>query len=198
MNFLGKKKQRTPKQIKIRFWIATGLVALMAFVCILPHGGRKREPNDKEDIIKTMDAQLQSFIGSDVRFPSGTILESVEAPQLVDEPGEGRMLLEETTRQLEMYETMEKEGVRFPEGTLARLRSTADSLKAAADVDGYVQYHVRRIKAVLPDGREMTGFQKTKKDLSSSTITNLVEKPSSGEAAEKELQKILTNQTQNQ
>ena len=198
MNFLGKKKQRTPKQIKIRFWIATGLVALMAFVCILPHGGRKRGANDKEDVVKTMDAQLQSFIGSDVRFPSGTALEGVEAPQLVDEPGESRMLLEETTRQLEMYKTMEKEGVRFPEGTLTRLRSRADSLKTAADVDGYVQYHVRRIKAVLPDGREMTGFQKTKRDLSSSTITNLVEKPSSVEAAEKELQEILTNQTQNQ
>ena len=108
------------------------------------------------------------------------------------------MLLEETARQLEMYKTMEKEGMRFPEGTLARLCSRADSLKAAADVDGYVQYHVRRIKAVLPDGREMTGFQKTKRDLSSSTITNLVEKPSSDEAAEKELQEILTNQTQNQ
>ena len=189
MNIFGKKKQRTQKQVRIRFWIAAGVVALMVIVCLLPSG--KKRAADGDDVLETMDAQLQSLLTSDGRFPSGTTMEGAEAPQLIEEPDGSQAVLDDVRHQINLYTSMEEDGMALPEGTLERLRHQADSLEEAVAGKGPVQYYVRRIKAVLPDGREMTGFQKTKKDLSYSELTKLVEKPQPNEDLNGKMEHML-------
>lgn len=172
MNIFGKKKKiRTQEQIRRRFYTATGLVAVMLAVCLLPRGGRNG--NTAETVASVMDAQLDSLLRS--AYGEGFSLKGAPAAaSLIEEEPEERRLLSDLRFEYDLAVENMDERFRSSVERVASLREQIDELAGKMpDIPLAVKYYVRRINVTLPDGTTATGFQKTAEDLSGSVLARM-------------------------
>lgn len=167
---MRKKKERTPKQIKRRFAFALILIgAMLLTVLILP--SRKEDRDDEERIAAIMETQLDTLIGN--MYGPGWQKQGAQKidkiKELAPEYGEYKQLVE-------LADNLRGSGFEGP------LREKADSLKDLLNENPEEKtFYVRRIFFSTPDGKNMTGFQKTSEDLKRSELVQLAERIPQGQ-----------------
>ena len=190
MGILGKKKERTPEQKRLRFRIALGVVAVMAVVCLIPHR-KGNKPLTPETIVETMDNQLKDLC--ERTYGPGCVYEAAERPESVDEPTPDYAKFRSLKKEYDILESMYGESERNDNGRRLALQEQMDSLRVLL-TDGRettTKCFVRRVNVKLPDGREYTGFQKTAQKLGSSELVRMVERHQISEQALKEMENNL-------
>ena len=193
MGILGKKKERTPEQVRLRFRIALGLIAVMAVVCLIPHGKGDKAPS-QETIVETMDKQLKDLC--ERTYGAGCTYEAVERPESVEEPTAEYTTFQSLKKEYDILESMYGESER-DNGRRLALQESMDSLRAVLS-DGReltTKCFVRRVNVTLADGKQYTGFQKTEPKLGNSQLVRMIERFQVSEQAIKEMEENLkTNQ----
>lgn len=184
-----KTKQRTPEQIRRRFYISVGIVAVLLFFCLIP-GKKKGGKTPAESVTETMDRQLQELCAAE--YGEDSKWEALEKPHVFDLPTSEYETLQSLRMEYEFRENLNSDKDDTDRSTDALLL-LIDSLEASfgEGKPKTVEHYVRHIIVTLADGSRMSGFQKTTKDLASSELTYMVLKQDMDESQKNNLENQL-------
>ena len=169
--FKRKKKDLTPEQYRVRFYVAGGLVLAMLVVCLLP---RKKVPfgpppgTPAAVMEQTVDSLLLDMYGEGVVLDGADFVE-----RYVVQADESRRM-DDLKAELEMLSALSQSGAGIPDGRADRIREEMTEVgRMLADMKDDTVF-VRRIRATLPDGTKVTGFQKLDVTLRQASLESMV------------------------
>ena len=155
-----KKKQRTPEQIKNRFYFAIGLIAFMiAVVFFSPNREKKTDGPQVDEVLVAMDNSIDTLVAS--RFGDGAEITFKGKYQLVDAAELKKEELELAEESLEL---------------LTSLTSMTDTMRIHN-----ARERVRTIKeeadslTKTKEGRVFTAFQKIHTGMTWPELVNVIE-----------------------
>ena len=189
-----KKKQRTERQIKNRFYFALSLIGLMVLVCLVAPKGHKKQNEGSVDVASAMDLHLDTLAVA--TYGEGTtILPGTGKPEQVSEKTPVAQELEEAKLEYQLALQNVKQDNRYSQERAEQIKARVAELEEKAfDLPDQVTFYVRRVYVKLPDGSEMTGFQRTDLDLGHSQLVRMVERVKDVQAMSEKAEKILNNQ----
>lgn len=189
-----KKKQRTERQVRNRFYFAITLVGIMLLVCIVAPKGRKKQEDGGLDVAAAMDLHLDTLAAS--TYGAGTtVLPGTGKPEQVTEKTPIAHELEDAKLEYQLALQSVKQDNRYSQERAEQIRARVAELEEKAfDLPDQVTFYVRRIYVRLPDGSEMTGFQRTDLDLGRSELVRMVERVKDVQAMSKKAETIFNNQ----
>lgn len=167
---ITKKKQRTPEQIKNRFYFAVGAIAFMLGVVLFAPKPETTEPvvdTVKEAMDNSIDTLVASHYGEDAEIVFMGKYEKVDALSLKTDE------LERAEENLELIESLSstKDTMRIHTARekVKQLREERDSLTTE---DGF---YTRRLRIKTGNGKLFTGYQKINTGLTLSQLINMIE-----------------------
>lgn len=167
-----KKKQRTPEQIKNRFYFAIGLIAFMiAVVFFSPNREKGTDEPQVDEVLVAMDNSIDTLVAS--RFGDGAEITFKGKYQLVDAAELKKEELELAEESLElltsltsMTDTMRIHNARERVRTI---KEEADSLTADDN------FYTRRVVVKTKEGKVFTAFQKIHTGMTWPQLVNVIE-----------------------
>lgn len=189
-----KKKLRSEKEVKQRFYFSLGLIGfMMAVVMIAPllrKNKNKQQDAEKTRLEKIMNRQLDSIITGSLPFTinvSGMTLTDTMYNASVLQTGEIETVPVNTYYQekFSLAQTMLELAVQSEDtkatpdtARIMRLYRECVALKDSASIERRTSpiFYVRNISLRHEDGREIVGYQKTDNTLRSSSVSALMER----------------------
>ena len=183
---MHKKKQRTPEQIKNRFYFAIGLIAVMAAVVFLTPK-HEVDTTESDSITAAMDRTIDS-LAVDMYGPGAEVI-MVKPFEKMESMNQTAEELERAREKLELMASMSSGK---DTANLAAARKAVEELKAKRDTVGTDDdFYARRVRIKTKEGRVFTGFQRINTGLRLSDLTFMSEIIGDKDKQQKEIEQTV-------
>ena len=183
------KKELSAEQYRTRFYVGIGLVLVMILVCLLP---RKRPVNGPPAGTPAAVMQLTADSLLTAALGPGATLERADPVDRFTEKSVDEEELENLKARLEILTQLSQNGTGIQDETVEELLAEITRMEDIVKDSRGDTVFVRRVYAVLPDGRRFTAYQKLDATLRHATLENIVELSQEGKA-EEIIEEMLNN-----